>query len=54
MHDASVGLSVPFVIDDNWSASGFVTYSGLVGDNLRVVFADPDTVVGGASINLSF
>jgi hypothetical protein len=53
-HDASVGLSVPFVIDDNWSASGFVTYSGLVGDNLRVVFADPDTVVGGASINLSF
>lgn len=57
-HDASIGVSVPFEIDDNWSASAFVNYSGLLGDDIRASQYtgpdDADTVWGGASISLSF
>lgn len=57
-HDASLTLSVPFVIDDNWSASAFVTYSGLVSDDIRAAQytgpGDADTVWGGATLSLSF
>lgn len=58
--DAFVGLSVPFVIDDNWSASAFVNYSGLVRDVIRANQYTPngaddaDTVWGGVSVSLGF
>jgi hypothetical protein len=58
--DAFVGVSVPFVIDDNWSASGFVNYSGLLRDPVRAAQYTPggaddaDTIWGGASLSLSF
>ena len=66
-HDASITASVPIAINDNWSASAFVTYSGLLGDGIRASqFQDPreavrptgatyaDTVWGGFSISLGF
>jgi hypothetical protein len=57
-HDASITASVPFVIDDNWSASAFVTYSGLIGEDIRASQYtgpdDADTVWAGAAISLSF
>lgn len=58
--DASVTVSVPFEIDDNWSASGFFTYSGLIRDSIRAAqysaggIDDADTFWGGATLSLSF
>ena len=41
-HDASITASVPIAINDNWSASAFLTYSGLLGDGIRASqFQDP-------------
>ena len=34
-HDASFTLSLPITFNDNWSFSGFVTYSALIGDQIR-------------------
>ncbi len=66
-NDASITASLPIAINDNWSASAFVTYSGLLGDGIRASqFQDPrepprptgatyaDTVWGGFSISLGF
>ena len=66
-HDASVTASLPININDNWSVGMWVTYSGLIGDEIRASqFLDPrgphhptgatlaDTVWGGFNINLSF
>ena len=66
-HDASVTASVPININDNWSAGAWVTYSGLMGKDIRASqYQDPrepsrptgatlaDTVWGGFSLSLSF
>ena len=66
-HDASFTVSAPITINDNWSAGAFVTYSGLIGEDIRESqFQDPreparptgatyaDTVWGGMSVSLTF
>ncbi len=68
-HDASVTIALPFSLGESWSASAFVTYSGLIGDFRKYQFQDPrevhrgtaglpesyaDTVWGGFSLNLNF
>lgn len=68
-HDTSLTVSVPMRLNENWSASAFVTYSGLIGDFRDYQFRDArdvyrgtasspseyaDTVWGGFSINLGF
>ena len=57
-HDASVTASLPININDNWSAGAWLTYSGLIGDEIRASqYTGPDdgsTVWGGFSLSLSF
>ena len=68
-HDASLTVSLPFNLGETWSASAFVTYSGLIGDFRKYQFQDPrevhrgtaglpeslaDTVWGGFSLSLNF
>ena len=58
VHDGSLTASVPININDNWSAGAWVTYSGLIGDEIRASqYSGPDdgsTVWGGFSLSLSF
>ncbi|HEX4999466.1 MAG TPA: hypothetical protein VFY29_14655 [Terriglobia bacterium] len=66
-HDSSFTVALPIKISDNWSATGFVTYSALLGNSIRQSqYQDPrvatkptgasyaDTVWGGFSVSLSF
>ncbi len=68
-HDVSLTLSAPVAINDNWSFSGFVTYSALLGDYRDYQFTDPrtdflgtsgtprsfaDTVWGGFTLSVGF
>ena len=68
-HDTSVTVALPFSLGETWSASAFVTYSGLIGDFRKYQFQDPrdvhrgtaglpasyaDTVWGGFSLSLNF
>jgi len=51
VHDTSITLGLPIAIDDNWSAGGFLTYSGLIGDYRGSQYGDPRvTGSGGASM----
>lgn len=67
LHDASLTAALPIAINDNWSAGFFVTYSGLIGQEIRdSQFQDPrdvpmptgadlaDTLWGGFSLSVSF
>ena len=67
LHDASLTATLPMTINDNWSAGFFVTYSGLIGQEIRdSQFQDPrepakptgadlaDTLWGGFSLSVSF
>ena len=58
VHDGSVTASLPFTINDNWSAGAWLTVSGLITDEIRASqYTGPDdgtTVWGGFSLSLSF
>ena len=58
LHDGSLTASLPFNINDNWSAGAWVTVSGLIGDEIRASqYTGPDdgtTVWGGFSLSLGF
>ena len=58
LHDGSLTASLPFNINDNWSAGAWVTVSGLIGDEIRAqqyTGADDGTTVwGGFSLSLGF
>ena len=53
VHDGSVTASLPFTINDNWSAGAWLTVSGLITDEIRASqYTGPDdgtTVWGGVS-----
>ena len=68
-HDFGLSLSVPIQLNENWSASAFVSYNALLGDFRNVQCQDPrevfkgtsggpgtlaDTVWGGLSLSLAF
>ena len=66
-HDASFTMSLPVVFNDNWSFSAFVTYSALIGEQIRnSQFQDPrkpvrptgatfaDTIWRGFTLSVSF
>lgn len=67
--DASLTVSAPITIGEHWSASGFVTYSALLGEYRDHAYSDPrtdflgtsgtprsfaDTVWGGFTLSLTF
>ena len=66
-HDAGITATLPITINDNWSAGFFVTYSALLGKQIRdSQLQDPreppkatgadlaDTLWGGFSLSVSF
>ena len=68
-HDANFTISLPITLGESWSASGFLSYSALLGDFRDYQFQDPrevlrgtagspasfaDTVWGGFTLSLAF
>ena len=69
IHDFNLTVSVPFTLNDEWSASAFVSYSALLGEFRYLQYLDPrdvykgtagdpkisaDTLWGGVAFSLAF
>ena len=48
-HDANFTISLPITINESWSASGFLSYSTLLGDFRDYQFQDPREVLRGTA-----